>query len=108
MINTILSDSADFGVSIDILNPSLVQRIRRNAAAMNRQELFAQLHGAIADAANAHHARRWEEAQLGEASADAIVDCEYHDDLAAAWSLVAAEHQLITEDSILLHDGLIH
>lgn len=108
MITTILSDTAGFGASIDILNPSLVQRIRRNAARMDRHEIFAQLDSAIADAANAHRARRWEEAQLGEASADAIVDCEYHDDLAAAWSLVAAEHQLITEDSVLLHDGSVH
>ena len=108
MITTILSDTAGFGASIDILNPSLVQRIRRNAARMDRHEIFAQLHRAIADAANAHHARRWEEAQLGEASADVGVDCEYHDDLAAAWSLVAAEHQLITEDSVLLHDGSVH
>jgi hypothetical protein len=108
MLNTILSDTAGFGASIDVLNPSLVQRIRRSAAGMNRQQLFAQLHVAIADAANAHHARRWEEAQLGEASAEAIVDCEYHDDLAAAWSLIAAEHQLITEDSILLQDGSVH
>ncbi len=108
MITTILSDSAGFGASIDILNPSLVQRIRRYAARMDRDEIFAQLHRAIADAANAQHVRRWEVAQLGEASADAIVDCEYQDDLAAAWSLVAAEHQLITEDSVRLHDGSVH
>jgi hypothetical protein len=108
MINTILNDTADFGASIDLLNPSLVQRVRRQAAGMDRQELFAQLHGAIANATNARHAWRWQEAQFGEASADAIVDCEYHDDLAAAWSLVAAEHQLVTEDSILLHDWSVH
>ena len=49
---------------------------------------------------------------LGEdalwASADAIVDCEYQDELAAAWSLVAAEHQLISPETIIAHDGSVH
>lgn len=108
MITTILSDTAGFGASIDIFNPSLVQRIRRNAAHMNQQEVCAELHRAIADAANARSMRDWEEAQFGEASADAIVECEYHDDLAAAWSLVAAEHQVVTEDSILDHGRSVH
>ena len=105
--HSILSDTAGFGASIDLLNPGLVARIRRAADTMNRHEISARLHDAIAEAANALHARNWEEAQFGEASADAIVDCEYHDDMAAAWSLVAAEHQLITEDSIA-HDGSVH
>ena len=38
------------------------------------------------------------ESQFGEASPDALVDAEYHGDLAAAWSLVAAEHQLLAAD----------
>ena len=59
-------------------------------------------------AADAAHVRAFEQAQFGEASADAIVDSEYYDDLAAAWSLVAGEHQLISPDAIFAHDGSVH
>lgn len=54
------------------------------------------------------HVRAWEESNFGEASADAIVDAEYHDELAAAWSLVAAEHQLIGPDIYLALGGSMH
>ena len=63
---------------------------------------------AITEAADAAHTRDFEDAQFGEASADAIVDCEYYDELAAAWSLVAAEHQLITPEILIAHDGSVH
>src|SRR3546814_14193778 len=83
----------------------MVARIRRVADTLNRYEIAARLADAITDAADAAHTRAFEEAQFGEASADAIVDCEYYDDLAAAWSLVASEHQLINPDAIFAHDG---
>jgi hypothetical protein len=73
----------------------MVERIRRAADNMGRHEIAARLGQAITEATDAAHARDFEQAQFGEASADAIVDCEYYDDLAAAWSLVASEHQLI-------------
>jgi len=100
--HSILSDAIAFGDTIDILNPLLVARIRRAADTLNAYEISAQLHDAIAEAAHARDVAHWEEYQLGQASADAIVECEYHDELAAAWSLVASEHRLIT------HDGSVH
>jgi hypothetical protein len=93
---------------IEVTNPSMVARIRRAADSLNRCEIAARLAQAITEAADAAHTRDFEEAQFGEASADAIVDCEYYEELASAWSLVAAEHQLITPESILAHDGSVH
>lgn len=93
---------------IEVLNPALVTRIRRAADGMGRHEIAARLADAITEAADAAHIRAFEEAQFGEASADAIVDCEYHDELAAAWSLVAAEYQLVSPDLIFSLDGSVH
>ncbi|AJR26843.1 MULTISPECIES: hypothetical protein [Sphingobium] len=92
----------------EVLNPNLVARIRRAADQLNPHEIAAHLAGAITEAADAAHIRSFEEAQFGEASADAIVDCEYHDELAAAWSLVAAEHQLVSPDLLFTFDGSVH
>lgn len=93
---------------IEVTNPWLVARIRRAAENLNAYEIAARLGQVITEAADAAHARAFEEAEFGEASADAIVDCEYYDELAATWSLVAAEHQLITPETILAHDGSVH
>lgn len=93
---------------VEIANPAMVARIRAAADTLNRYEIAVRLAQAITEAADAAHIRAFEEAQFGEASADAIVDQEYYDDLAAAWSLVAAEHQLITPETILAHDGSVH
>ena len=93
---------------VEITNPAMVARIRRAAEALNRYEIAARLAQAITEAADAAHTRAFEEAQFGEASADAIVDQEYYDDLAATWSLVASEHQLISPDAIFSHDGSVH
>ena len=93
---------------IEITNPAMVARIRRVADTLNRYEIAARLADAITEATDAAHARDFEQAQFGEASADAIADCEYYDDLAAAWSLVASEHQLIVPHSIFAHDGSVH
>jgi hypothetical protein len=84
------------------------QRIRRAADKLSHYEISAHLANAITGAADAAHARAWEESNFGEASADAIVDAEHHDELAAAWSLVAAEHQLIGPDIYLALGGSMH
>src|SRR3546814_18010440 len=80
----------------------MVDRIRRAADRLNRYEIAARLAQAISEAADAAHVRALEQAQFGEAGADAIVDSEYYDDLAAAWLLVAGAHQLIR-----LEEGLV-
>ena len=94
------------GIELD--NPAMVARIRRAADKLSHYEISAHLANAITGAADAAHARAWEESNFGEASADAIVDAEYHDELAAAWSLVAAEHQLIGPDIYLALGGSMH
>lgn len=99
---------AGVAYGIEFTNPGMVDRIRRAADALNRYEIAARLAQAITEAADAAHTRAFEEAQFGEASADAIVDQEYYDDLAATWSLVASEHQLISLDAIFSHDGSVH
>src|SRR3546814_3487508 len=96
---------AGIGHSIEITNPAMVARIRRVADTLNRYEIAARLAAEITDAADAAHTRAFEAAQLGEASADAIVDCEYYDDLADDWSLVASEHQLLNPAAIFAHEG---
>ena len=93
---------------IEITNPAMVARIRDAADSLNRYEISARLANAITEAADAAHARAFEEAQFGEASADAIVDCEYYDDLAATWSLIAGEHQLVSLEALYTQDGSVH
>ena len=105
---TSFDDIAGIAHGIETTNPCMVERIRRAADSMGRHEIAARLGQAITEATDAAHARDFEQAQFGEASADAIVDCEYYDDLAAAWSLVASEHQLIVPHSIFAHDGSVH
>lgn len=86
---------------IDITNPGMVARIRRAADDLTAYEIAAQLADAVRQAADADHARAYEEAHFGEASADAIVDAEYYEELVAAWSLVASEHQLCSVETLL-------
>lgn len=105
---TSFDDIAGIAHGIETTNPCMVERIRRAADSMGRHEIAARLGQTITEATDAAHARDFEQAQFGEASADAIVDCEYYDDLAAAWSLVASEHQLIVPHSIFAHDGSVH
>ncbi len=93
---------------IEISNPAMVERVRLAAGKLSHYEISAHVANAITGAADAAHARAWEESHFGEASADAIVDAEYHDELAAAWSLVAAEHQLLAPDIYLTLDGSMH
>ncbi|RVT38675.1 hypothetical protein [Sphingobium algorifonticola] len=93
---------------IEITNPAMVARIRRAADSLKPHEIAAYLASAITEAADAAHARAYEEDLFGEASADAIVDAEYHDELAEAWSLVASEHQIASFASLGIRDGAIH
>src|SRR3546814_12983409 len=65
------------GIELD--NPAMVARIRRAADKLSHYEISAHLANAITGAADAAHARTWEESNFGEASADAIVDAESHD-----------------------------
>lgn len=105
---TSFNEIAGVSHGIEAINPCMVARIRRAADALTRYEIAARLADAITEAAAAAHTRAWEESQFGEASADTIVDCEYFDELAAAWSLVASEHALISPETILAYDGSVH
>lgn len=105
---TSFSEIAGVSHGIEAINPCMVARIRQAADTLNRYEIAACLADAITEAADAAHARAWEESQFGEASADTIVDCEYYDDLAAAWSLIASEHGLTGPETILASDGSVH
>ena len=105
---TSFNDIAGIAHGIETTNPCMVERIRRAADNMGRHEIAARLGQAITEATDAAHARDFEQAQFGEASADAIVDCEYYDDLAAAWSLIAGEHQLVSLEALYTRDGSVH
>src|SRR3546814_8991475 len=63
---------------IEISNPAMVERIRLAAGKLSHYEISAHVANAVTGAADAAHARAWEESHFGEASADAIVDAEYH------------------------------
>lgn len=93
---------------IELNNPAMVERVRRAAEKLSPYEISAHLANAITSAADAAHTRAWEETHYGEASADAIVDAEYHDELAAAWSLIAAEHHLLAPDIYFALNGSMH
>src|SRR3546814_19541431 len=93
---------------IETTNPAMVDRIRRAADRLNRYEIAARLAQAIAEAADAAHVRAFEQAQFGEASADAIAVSEYYNDLAAPSSLVADEHQRISSESRFANYRSVH
>lgn len=105
---TDFSEIATVSHSIAATNPAIVTRLRKQAARFTPNEIAACLAGAIANAADAAHARAWEEAQHGEASPDTIVDDEYYHDLAAAWALVATEHQISSLEGWLAGDSPLH
>src|SRR3546814_16992180 len=79
---------------IEISNPAMVERIRLADGKLSHYEIYAHVANAVTGSADAAHARAWEESHFGEASADAIVYDEYHDEIAAAWVLVADDPQL--------------
>lgn len=105
---TSLDEIAGIAHGIEVINPALVARIRRAADSLNAHEIAARLADAITEALDAAHVRSFEEAQFGEASAESLVDSEYYDGLAAAWSLVAAEHHLVSPDLLFTCDGSVH
>lgn len=97
----ITSDIASFddmvlsGQDIEAVNPAMVGRLRTQAASLDRYEIANQLADAVTLAAAAAHTRRWQEQLYGQASPDAIVDDEYHNELVAVWSLIAAENHIV-------------
>ncbi|EAT07474.1 hypothetical protein SKA58_19625 [Sphingomonas sp. SKA58] len=101
-------DVAGIANGIGITNPHLLNRIRATAANLDHYEIAAHLNNAIGNAADAAHARSYEEEYLLEASAETITDYEYYHELAAAWSVVATEHQLTSLETILANDGSVH
>jgi len=105
---TSFDEIAGIAHGVETTNPAMVARIRRAADTLSRYEIAARLADAITEAADAAHVRAFEEAQFGQASADAIVDCEYYDDLAATWSLIAGEHQLVSLEALYTQDGSVH
>jgi hypothetical protein len=105
---TSFDEIAEITGGIETTNPCMVARIRRTADGLNRHEIAARLADAITDAADAAHTRRWQEQAYGQASPDAIVDMEYHDDLVLAWTLVAAENQPMNLATLFAHDGSVH
>ena len=68
---TSFNDIAGIAHGIETTNPCMVERIRRAADNMGRHEIAARLGQAITEATDAAHARDFEQAQFGEASADA-------------------------------------
>lgn len=105
---TDFSEIATVSHSIAVTNPAIVTRLRKQAARFTSNEIAACLANAIVNATDAAHARAWEEAQHGDASPDTIVDDEYYHDLAAAWALVATEHQLSSLEGWLGGDSPLH
>lgn len=105
---TSFADVAGIGHGILFTNPHLVNRLRGIAENLNHYEIAAHLGNAITSANDADHARSYEEAYLLEASPETIADCEYYNELAAAWSIVATEHHLTSLETILTNDGSVH
>ena len=94
-------DVACITTGIAINNPAMVARLRAQAHHLPASDIAAHLAGAIANATNAAHARAWEEDQFGEARPETQVDHEYFEELVAAWSLIASEHQITSLDALL-------
>lgn len=93
---------------IETLNPAMVSRLRAQAARLDHYQIAVHLADAIAAATDAAHISRWQEHAYGEASPEAMVDQEYHDDLVSAWTLIAAEHQLVNLDVLFADDRSFH
>ena len=100
-------DVACVPCGITITNPAMVHRIRSQALNLSTTEIAAYLANAIANATDAAHALAWEQATFGEARPETQVDHEYFEELVAAWSLVATDHEIDSLDA-LLEDASIH
>jgi hypothetical protein len=86
----------------------MVARIRAQSVAMSDYEIAAHLGNAIASSTDATHALAWEQSQLGEASAETLVDAEYFEELVAAWSLIASERGIDSLDGLLIDVVAVH
>ena len=93
---------------ITVTNPAMVARIRAQSATMSDYEIAAHLGNAIASSTDAAHALAWEQGQLGEASAETLVDAEYFEELVAAWSLIASERGIDSLDGLLIDVVAVH
>ncbi len=93
---------------IAVTNPAMVTRIRNQAANLSEYDIAAHLGNAIASATDAAHNLAWERCHYGEVRAETLVDHEYFEELAAAWSLVANEHHLDSLDVLSGEDTSIH
>jgi len=101
-------DVACITTGIAITNPAMVARIRGQALHLSASDIAAHLGNAIANATDAAHALAWEEEQFGEAHPETQVDHEYFEELVAAWSIIASEHQIASLDAYLLDTTSIH
>ena len=93
---------------ITVTNPAMVARIRAQSATLSDYEIAAHLGNAIASSTDAAHALAWEQSQLGEASAETLVDAEYFEELVAAWSLIASERGIDSLDGLLIDVVAVH
>lgn len=101
-------DVACISTGIAITNPAMLARIRNQALNLPAHEITAHLGNAIANSTDAAYALAWEKAQFGETRPETQVDHEYFEDLVAAWSLVASEHQIASLDAFLLEEVSVH
>ena len=101
-------DVACITTGITVTNPAMVIRIRAQAQRLPVAEITAYLGNAIGNATDAAHAAAWETSQFDEPSAETQVDLEYYQELVAAWSLIAAEHDIDTLDVLLYADTMLH
>jgi hypothetical protein len=95
---------------ITVTNPAMVARIRAQAAHLSDYDIAAHLSNAIASSTDAAHALAlaWEQSQLGESSAETLVDAEYFEELVAAWSLIASERGIDSLDGLLIDVVAVH
>jgi hypothetical protein len=93
---------------ITVTNPAMVARIRSQAEHLSDYEIAAHLSNAIASSTDAAHAFAWEQSQLGEASAETLVDAEYFEELVAAWSRIASERGIDGLDGLLIDVVALH
>ena len=93
---------------ITVTNPAMVARIRGQAAQLSDYDIAAHLSNAIASSTDAAHALAWEQSQLGEASAETLVDAEYFEELVAAWSLISNERGIDSFDGLLIDVVAVH
>ena len=101
-------DVACITTGISITNPAMLARLRAQAGKLSSSDIAAHLGNAITNAADAAHMLAWEQEQFGEGHPETQVDCEYFEDLVAAWSLIASERQVASLDAGLIETASVH